>query len=247
MVGRIESESGPITFDLKNPEDISIPFGSNSGPLAWYVEHSRIEPVQSEGFIGLVKEGGSVNFKDIKFNPHGNCTHTECVGHISPNEEILWHEYLGGFHLAQLVSLKPIEKNGDLILTNEGMGHLRPGIEAIVIRTLPNHSEKQQLNYSNTNPPYIDVSLMNSLNKHGIKHLLIDLPSVDREEDGGALAAHKAFWNYPKSTKSGKTITELIYVPDNVKDGLYVMQIQFLRLNNDASPSRPLLFSIIKT
>jgi kynurenine formamidase len=33
------------------------------------------------------------------------------------------------------------------------------------------------------------------LHESGIKHLLIDLPSVDKEKDEGKLLAHKAFWN----------------------------------------------------
>jgi hypothetical protein len=33
------------------------------------------------------------------------------------------------------------------------------------------------------------------LHESGIQHLLIDLPSVDKEKDEGKLLAHKAFWN----------------------------------------------------
>ena len=37
-------------------------------------------------WVGDVKQGGSVNFRNISFNPHGNGTHTECVGHISKED-----------------------------------------------------------------------------------------------------------------------------------------------------------------
>jgi hypothetical protein len=50
----------------------------------------------------------------------------------------------------------------------------------------------------------------------GIKQLLIDLPSMDREDDGGKLLAHRAFWNYPSAPRINSTITELIYVPPTV-------------------------------
>ena len=62
----------------------------------------------------------------------------------------------------------------------------------------------------------------------GIKHLLIDLPSVDREEDGGKLVAHKAFWNVKDiqnlntDARMDCTITEMIFVNDEILDGSYL-------------------------
>jgi hypothetical protein len=84
----------------------------------------------------------------------------------------------------------------------------------------------------------------------GIKHLLIDLPSVDREEDGGRLAAHKAFWNVLDTTNLNPearvdcTITEMIYVNDAILDGSYVLNLQIASFENDASPSKPLLYAL---
>ena len=40
------------------------------------------------------------------------------------------------------------------------------------------------------------------------------------------------------------TITELIYVPSKVPDGDYLLNLQFMPINNDAAPSRPILFKI---
>jgi hypothetical protein len=64
------------------------------------------------------------------------------------------------------------------------------------------------------------------LRESGIQHLLIDLPSVDKEK-GRKLLAHKAFWNVTDvndlnlDARLEATITEMIYVPDNVADGSY--------------------------
>ena len=41
-------------------------------------------------------------------------------------------------------------------------------------------------------------------------HLLIDMPSIDKENDEGKLEAHHAFWNYPNNAQLHKTITEFI-------------------------------------
>ena len=75
--------------------------------------------------------------------------------------------------------------------------------------------------------------------------MLIDLPSIDKEKDDGALLAHKAFWNYPKNLRLDATITEFIYVPDAVEDGHYLLNLQTASFVNDATPSRPILYKII--
>jgi hypothetical protein len=80
----------------------------------------------------------------------------------------------------------------------------------------------------------------------GVQHLLIDLPSVDREEDGGALAAHHLFWNVPAAPNFQKTITELIYVPNEISDGDYILNLQVSNFANDAAPSRPMLFDLME-
>ncbi len=66
----------------------------------------------------------------------------------------------------------------------------------------------------------------------------------DKEEDGGALATHKAFWLYPDNTREGCTITELIYVPDEISDGFYLLNIQIASFEIDVSPSKPVLYKL---
>jgi hypothetical protein len=118
--------------------------------------------------------------------------------------------------------------------------------EALIIRTLPNDLQKKSMNYSSTNPAYLDHSVMNVIEYFNIQHLLIDLPSVDRESDGGALAFHHAFWNVPASPNLFKTITELIYVDAAIEDGNYILELQVAPFENDASPSRPVLYKLKK-
>ena len=99
--------------------------------------------------------------------------------------------------------------------------------------------------YSNTNPAFIHHEAVQFLIDNGIKHLLIDTPSVDKEEDGGELISHHTFWEYPNNTQKQRTITELIFVPDSVADGTYFLNIQIASFENDASPSKPILFNIL--
>ena len=82
-----------------------------------------------------------------------------------------------------------------------------------------------------------------------MKHLLIDLPSVDREQDEGKVLAHHAFWQYPDTIKKERldcTITELIFVDNTIKDGFYLLNLSIASFELDASPSKPILYSLIR-
>jgi arylformamidase len=237
-------------FDLSEPFDISIPLAEGVDVVnAFYAPYLLIEPVRAGNFVGDVRQGGAVNFKNVTFNPHGNGTHTECVGHISPNGETLNRELRSFFFIATLISIYPqLMPNGDRVITKEQMEEALWGIQtqALIIRTLPNDSHKLHRNYSGTNPPYLHQEAAQLIAEREIDHLLIDLPSVDREEDGGLLLAHKAYWQYPEHPRTGATITELIYVPDSLKDGVYLLNLMTTSLELDASPSKPVLYAVEK-
>jgi hypothetical protein len=119
-------------------------------------------------------------------------------------------------------------------------------VEALVIRTLPNIDGKKLNQYSGNNPTYLAPELGAYLANQNIKHLLVDLPSVDREEDGGALATHHAYWQYPFNTRLDATITELIFVNNEIEDDIYLLNIQIASFESDASPSKPVLYKLIK-
>ncbi len=240
-------------IDLSKPIDISIPLSNtDDNPIAWYIEKPTIEPVTFGDWVGKVAAGSSTNFNNIFFNPHGHGTHTECLGHITREFYSINQCLKQFFFLAELISVTPEVQGEDLVITKEQLERLLKGNdpEAIVIRTLPNAVAKKHTNYSHTNPPYLEEDAAHYIREKGIKHLLIDLPSVDREEDGGKLAAHKAFWNVTDvnnlnpDARLNCTITEMIYVNDAIKDGSYVLNLQIASFENDASPSKPVLYSL---
>ena len=248
MIATIEHNSQNFSVDLSKPIDISIPFnGLDQQVTAWYVPPTRLEPVTSGDWVGSVDQGAPVNFYNITFNPHGNGTHTECLGHITKDKQSVNKALTKFFFLAELVTVRPEPIKEDHVITRKEIESVLAGKkpEAIVIRTLPNDPGKLNKNYSNTNPPYMAQDAARYLFEQGIKHLLIDMPSVDREEDGGKLLAHHAFWNMHESPRMDATITELIYVPDEIKDGSYLLNLQFAPFENDASPSRPVLFRVV--
>ena len=247
MKTTIEINNQSINVDLSKPLDISLPIQANEeNPLAWYLTEPTIEPVQMEDWVGKVSEGASVNFNNIYFNPHGHGTHTESYGHISEEFYSVNDALKTFFFIAEVISVNTFEVGEDEIIFEETIRQAlnRKTPEAIVIRTLPNTSEKKMKHWSNTNWPFLHEKAAHYLREIGVKHLLIDLPSIDQEMDEGKLLAHKAFWNYPENPRKDCTITELIYVPDSIVDGEYLLNLQMASFHNDASPSKPVLYKI---
>jgi kynurenine formamidase len=216
-------------------------------PNAFYLPAPEFWPFSMGSFVGKVSEGGACNVNHIRFNPHGNGTHTECVGHITPHLVSL-QDCLKRFHFsAVLLSVQTEKRGADEIITlaalKTALGSRRP--EAVVVRTLPNSTEKRLKQYSGTNPCYFEPAALAWLNEIGVLHLITDQPSVDREEDGGLLLAHHAFWGYPQSTRLEATITEMAFVPDEIKDGDYLLNLMIASFVNDASPSKPVLYPVL--
>ncbi len=253
MIATIQHPQGEFRIDIAKPLDLSIPIHGR-GPRAWYAGPASIRPVLNQYFTGSIKLGGKVNFFDVSFNPHAHGTHTETVGHIA-RELVSIEDALPRFWwLAKVVSIAPCilesdmneMKKGDSVIMlsqlQEAMGAHIP--EALVIRTLPNTQGKKQKLYSNTNFTYMQPEAAQWLADLGVQHLLVDMPSIDREEDEGKLLAHHAFWNYPSAPRMQCTITEMIFVDDSIHDGLYLLNLQVASFRNDAAPSRPCLHEL---
>lgn len=248
MKTTINHNNKSYEIDLSKPLDISIPLKADKDNLtAWYVDAPKFEPVVANGFVGDVNKGGSVNFRNIFFNPHGHGTHTECVGHISKENYTINQCLTTFFFLAEVVSVLPEQIGTDNVITVDQIKNVwkNNGAKSIVIRTLPNGNDKLSMKYSNTNPAFIVSEAVQFLLDNGVEHLLIDTPSVDKENDGGELKAHHTFWEYPQNTQKQRTITELVFVSDKIEDGTYFINIQIASFENDASPSKPVLYKIL--
>lgn len=252
MIAEITHRARTFRVDLSRPIDLSMPLHDGPGQArAWWVEPVRMEPVRNNEVTYAVKEGAPVNFRNVTFNPHGHGTHTEGVGHISPDVHPVGGAFKRYFFIAELVSVRPEERRApdgrtDHVVTLEqlrgALGEAPP--EALVLRTLPHHDHRAH-DWSGSNPPYLQSTACAWLRSIGVKHLLLDLPSVDREEDGGVLAAHHAFWDFPHVLDLERTITELLHVPSDVRDGEYLLELQLPHLMNDAAPSRPVLYALL--
>ena len=85
MLACIEHKGKHFRVDLNKPIDLSIPLKKEKIILRLGMPAVKMEPVVMDNWVGEVRQGGSVNFFNIAFNPHGHGTHTECVGHFKEN------------------------------------------------------------------------------------------------------------------------------------------------------------------
>lgn len=235
------------TIDLSKPLDISMSIrGSKDNANAWYIEEPKIEPAQIGEWTASVKEGASINFNNIQFNPHAHGTHTECVGHITEKFYSINKCLKTFFFRAEVITVAPEKIDEDYVISKSQLKFLlkqrKP--EALVIRTMPNTKDKLSRQYSNTNWPYLTEDAAEFVKKIGVQHLLVDLPSVDKEKDDGKLLAHKAFWDVNGKIRKNATITEFIYVKNKIQDGKYILNLQIAPFENDATPSKPILYKI---
>jgi len=270
MILSIQINHQTYQIDAANPLDISIPLAFDAlQPNIFGVEKAASKAYEDSHFVGDTRRGGSCNFENIYLNPHCNGTHTECVGHLT-NERISVQECLQeAFMLADLITVSPenaletddtysvkLDEN-DRMITRRSIQNSKLNIQnsnALIIRTLPNDESKRSRDYSLQNPPFLSLQAMKFIVESGIRHLLVDLPSLERLDDEGKLANHRIFWNvepgaFEKNaqTKLNNTITEMVYVPEEVADGQYLLNLQIAPFVSDASPSRPLLFQILSS
>ena len=247
MKAIIHANSRTYTIFVDQPIDISIPLrASKDNVNAWYLPPPKIYPTKLKNWTGSVKSGAAVNFNSIEFNPHAHGTHTECLGHITEKAYSINSCLKQFLFVSEVITVVPEKSDSDLIISEK---QLRYAIgnkkrEAVVIRTLPNTKDKLSRQYADSNPPYLSEAAAIYLKNKGVKHLLIDLPSIDKEKDNGQLLAHKAFWDLNGVPRIEATITELIYVPNTVKDGKYILNLLIAPFQNDASPSKPVIYRL---
>ncbi|MBL8270011.1 cyclase family protein [Steroidobacter sp.] len=241
--------------------DISIPLHFNEAqPTFFGAEPASARAITAGSFVGDVRHGGSCNCSTHTLTPHCNGTHTECAGHIT--RERLSVRDLAVRHLsaALLVTIAPVPSpdNADdrvisLAALQAAVGNAKLGdYQALVVRTSPNDASKLTRNYdSGPMPPYFTTDAMRYVVEQGIDTLVVDLPSIDRAQDGGHLAAHRIFWGMPAGSTSAETvtrpratITELAYIDSAVSDGAYLLNLQVAPFMIDAAPSRPILLAL---
>jgi len=230
---------------------------------------ARSVPLEVGDFNGRVAHGASCNCSVLTLTPHANGTHTESVGHLTV-EPLDAHTLIPRRLLPAVLltvepelaadsreSALPEPRDSDLLITRSQLEHawsatqaLRLTARAAIVRTQPNDPHKFDGERA-AGAPFLSLESATTLVERGIEHLILDVPSADRANDGGVLSAHRIFFGLPPgSTQLGQarrrdcTITELAYVGDAIADGWYLLSLQCPAIAGDAVPSRPVLYPL---
>lgn len=248
----------PLQFNGKQPNH----FGVND---------AHAKTVKAGDFIGDTQQGGSCNVSTVTLTPHCNGTHTESVSHIT-SPLIAVGELAIDLLPATVISVRAESGNqspdhytpelqaSDKVISKHSLVAELSSIDsemlkALIIRTLPNHFDKKFQQYGSgseqVEPPFFTHQAIQYLIDKGVEHLLVDIPSIDKMYDEGMLSNHHYFWNVEQLSHQlnddsavNKTITEMIYVPDEVLDGHYLLSLNIARFQLDAAPSRPIIYPI---
>lgn len=267
----LTAEIGDVLYrmDSSSGIDISIPVHFHGAqPNLYGVPLANARAYVDDSFRGDTRDGGSCNFEEVTFIPHCNGTHTECVGHLTHERYDISDTLRETLLPCVLASASPVGAADtaetaldglppeSLVVTRQDIErHLRRvPVEfrtCLIVRTFPNHQSKKIQQYGSGGAPFFSGAAIQALLDHNVRHLVTDLPSIDPLDDGGKMLAHRIFWGIDERSHeltersdAGRTITELVYVPDSVVDGTYLLDLQIAPLMGDAAPSRPILYPI---
>ena len=247
---------------------IAIPLQFNGAqPSCFGVEPAQATPFKAGSFIGDITQGGSCNVMEMQINPHCQGTHTESISHIA-TALLPPHSFLPAFMPATLITIDPTAARdgdesympafnaNDMVISESALrAKLQKTngkwLQALVLRTQPNELDKKTQAWQSA--PFFTREAMSYLRERGVMHLLVDFPSIDRMDDGGHLTAHHMFWRVkeggheasPFSLKTA-SVSELIYVANEIEDGQYLLNLQVPALEADVAPSRPVLLPLEK-
>jgi len=246
----------PLTFDQHQPNH----FGADK---------AQSNVLESGGFVGDTRRGGSCNVQSISMVPHCNGTHTETVQHIVNQGVPVGDSLSSSLTSCYVLSVTPIKASEtqesyypgladtDQVITKQALQQQVSNEDldlmgAVAIRTLPNNDSKTSQVYGHdAQPPFFTTEAIEWLSQSNIHHLLVDFPSIDKMYDEGHLHNHHLFWNVPvgsheltDTTLVHRTITEMIFINDDITDGLYWLNLQVPHFQLDAAPSRPVLYPL---
>jgi kynurenine formamidase len=256
---------------IESPVSLAIPLDFNGPQPSFFgAPPATAAPLKIEGFVGDTRKGGSCNVAELRLVPHCNGTHTESVGHLVHEAPPLAELLLRTLFPARLITVtpsaadetpegyRPARQTADRLITRDALDEaLHEEIasaqsKALLVRTLPNDDSKKHRCYGDPcRPPFFSIEAIDYLRARGIEHLLVDVPSLDKMYDEGRLTIHHRFWNVPEQhqaltmeTQIFKTVTEMIFVPDHIQDGLYLLDLQIPAFLSDAAPCRPIIYPL---
>ncbi len=234
-------------LDLADPIDLAreVRFdGAATVEQPFGAPAPHAEALRVDSFVGDVVHGGSCNCAVLSFTPHASGTHSESAGHLTRGTLDAWRVVP-----TDLLPCVLLQTESEAAITAGALEAAWPNTLAFppVAAVIGSGSDSRSTGIRQ--PPYFTAEAMRFLLERGILHLVVDLPSLDPREDGGALAAHRVFFGLParsmelrEARRPRATVTELARIPRNLAPGSYLLMLHAAAIAGDAVPSRPLLY-----
>ena len=202
---KIQIEHNHKLYEINSDEgtSISIPvnFNKDLNPKFYDTNNPEKKYYLSDKVEYNLSKGAGCNVPLINMNIHCSGTHTESANHILGEGKFISEIKNLDFIPAQLISVEPENStnenyhvaynSNDRMITKNILSSSKLNldfIDSIIIRTLPNDDSKKTINYNNTHHPFLTNDAIRYIKDFGIKHILIDTPSVDRYDDDGKLS-----------------------------------------------------------
>ena len=256
----IKHKKHKYEIDSNNGVDISIPvkFNADENPKFYDTSNPKKHYYESTGVEYNINMGAGCSVPLVTMNIHCSGTHTETANHVIKDASTISDIKKINFIPSQLISIAPergtsesyhsnINKSDWVITKNnlmKSLDSIDDFIDSLIIRTLPNKEDKKIKNYNSGDHPFLSNEAIFFLKSIGIKHIVIDTPSIDKFDDGGKLGNHKIFFTNDDKSTNKNTVTELAFIPNHCVDGIYLLCIGVPNFKLDAAPSRPIIYKI---
>ncbi len=251
-------------WQLASPVSLAATIAFDGTGARWFdTAPAHSWPHRVGDFSGSVFTGASCNCRTVEITPHGAGTHTESVGHLTADE----HHVIGVLPPGLLPSLLLRVNTAAVAATRESSDYPPQTHDLLITAASVIAAWPERLPFAPSalvlatparqpTPAYLTRECAHELVSRGIRHLVVDLPSLDRCADNGALTAHRIFFGLPSrgtqstlpisrdALRGDCTVTELASIPETLAAGPGFLQIQAPAWNGDAIPSRPLWFAL---
>ena len=250
LIASITHQGFKYKVNLEKPIDLTRnldPFGEQTRCFSAPAAHA--EPAQAGDFVLSLENGSPVNSYNLFTNIHGNGTHTETARHVDKRGPTIAAGISQYLWFAPLVRIVPESIGDDLVITREQLEKSiinYSDVSALIVSAEVPSTKQDIVDFSNQNPPYFLPRAIEYLVESGVKHLITDLPSVDKEQDGGKVASHHQFWDTKNELRKDATITELVKVPSDLREGFYFLQLTPMKIALDAAMSRVVVYEVIR-
>ena len=246
------------------------------GSGAFHLPKLSTSPFEVSGvFIGDVEQGGSCNVDILHLSPH-KLTHLQTETHIiSEGTNISDLGLIEGFALVVdlsgwmgLEKDETLDSNGRKSTNSISVAQLQYAVDEAIGQVLSPEQrfnllaiktrlslDREDTDYTGRDPLHLEPEVAQFIHDYHeivgnpgrqIQTLILDLPSIDREDDGGLLLAHRNYFGIKDGKSQGekRSLVEFAYLR-GLETGLYYCQIHPYPIQTNAIIVNPVFYPLI--